>query len=85
MQSKNVMDYKLGKRIYNPITPSPARTMENRLFRSALFATYQLTLLLGITLLPVALVARQFGVTLPINRIVTRLADAYEDTAPNSD
>ncbi|WP_136715469.1 hypothetical protein [Halorientalis salina] len=59
--------------------------MENRLFRSALFATYQLTLLLGITLLPVALVARQFGVTLPIHRIVTRLADAYEDTAPNSD
>jgi len=58
--------------------------MENRLYRSALFTTYQLTLLLGIALLPVALVARQFGVTLPIHRIVTRLADAYEDASPNA-
>ena len=57
--------------------------MENRLYRSALFATYQLTLLLGITLLPVALVMRQFGVTLPIHRIVTRLADAHENATPN--
>ncbi|MFB6178914.1 MAG: hypothetical protein ABEI77_04230 [Halorientalis sp.] len=57
--------------------------MENRLYRSALFAMYQLTLLLGIALLPVALVVRQFGVTLPIHRVVSRLADAYEDASPD--
>ena len=39
-----------------------ARTMETRLYRETLFVLYQLTLLLGIALLPLALVARQFGV-----------------------
>ena len=58
--------------------------MENRLYRSALFAVYQFTLLLGIVLLPVALVMRQFGVTLPIHRIVARLADAYENATPDA-
>ena len=57
--------------------------MENRLYRSALFAAYQLTLMLGIVMLPVALVMRQFGVTLPIHRMVARLADAYENASPN--
>jgi len=52
--------------------------METDLYRGTLFVLYQLTLLLGIALLPLALVARQFGVTLPIHRAVDRLGAAYE-------
>lgn len=58
--------------------------MANRLYRSVLFATYQFSLLLGIALLPVALMMRQIGITLPINRMVSRLADAYEETSPST-
>lgn len=55
--------------------------MESRLYRGALFALYQISLLLGITLLPLAIVARQFGVTLPVHRAIDKLADAYDDAS----
>jgi hypothetical protein len=54
--------------------------MESRLHRATLFALYQLSVLLGIAFLPVALVARQAGVTLPIHRTIERLGAAYEQT-----
>ena len=52
--------------------------MESRLYRTTLLALYQMSLLLGILVMPFALVARQVGVTLPVHRVVTRLGDAYE-------
>lgn len=52
--------------------------MESRLYNATLFALYQLSVLLGIVLLPVALVARRAGVMLPIHRIIDRLGKAYE-------
>lgn len=51
-------------------------------YRAALFALYQLSLLVGVLLLPVALAARRLGVTLPLGRLVERLGDAYAETAP---
>ena len=55
------------------------RKME-RLHQFALLVTYQLTLMAGILLLPVALLTERFGVRLPINRAVTGLKQRYEQT-----
>lgn len=54
----------------------------NGLYRATLLAVYQLTLLLGIALLPVALITRQFGVELPIDRAVLSVKEVYEQTGP---
>jgi len=43
-----------------------------------LLALYQTTLLLGILLLPVALLARRVGVPFPFHRLVRRLGAAYD-------
>jgi len=53
-------------------------TMESRPYRALVFALYQLTLIAGIALMPVALLARQAGLSLPVHRLVTRLGTAYE-------
>lgn len=55
--------------------------MAGTLYRTTLFALYQLALLAGVLLLPVALAARQAGVRLPLGRLVDRLGDAYEAAA----
>jgi len=51
--------------------------MVARLYTAALFALYQLTLLLGILLLPVAMITERFGLRLPMDRVVSGLNDAY--------
>ncbi|WP_424019026.1 hypothetical protein ACOZ4N_06025 [Halorientalis pallida] len=55
--------------------------METRLHSGLLFALYQLSLMLGIALMPVAFVTSRFGVNLPIHRMVDRLGAAYERTS----
>lgn len=55
--------------------------MFERLTRPILFGAYQLSLLLGVVLLPVALLLGRLGVTLPVHRIVEGLSVAYERTA----
>jgi hypothetical protein len=45
--------------------------------RIAAFTVYQLSLLLGLLLLPVALVARQGGVTLPFDKLLERSRRAH--------
>ena len=55
--------------------------MMARLYRTTLFALYQCSLALGILLLPMALLAERAGVSLPIDRLVTRLHDAHEAAA----
>jgi hypothetical protein len=58
--------------------------MESRLYNTTLLALYQLTVLLGIALLPVALAARRVGIELPIHKMIARLGDAYDETTANT-
>ena len=51
-----------------------------RIYRATLLALYQMTLLVGILLMPLALVTSKFGVRLPIDRAILRLKKAYEQT-----
>jgi hypothetical protein len=53
-----------------------------RIHRATLLVLYQLALIAGIALLPVAMVTDRLGVRLPIHRAVRRLGDAYERAAP---
>lgn len=48
-----------------------------RLYRAALLALYQVSLLVGIALFPFAVVARRAGIHLPIDRVVERFRTAY--------
>ena len=49
--------------------------------RATLFVLYQASIVCGIVLLPVALLARRGGVTIPIGRVVERLGRAYENAS----
>lgn len=49
-----------------------------RIHRATLFALYQLTLVAGIALLPLALVTSRLGFRLPVDRVVTKTKEAYE-------
>ena len=51
------------------------------LYRAAVLALYQISILLGIALLPVALAAHRAGVSLPVDRLLGRLDSAYERAA----
>ena len=51
-----------------------------RLYRTLLFALYQLTLLSGIVLMPLALVTERLGLSLPVDRAVLSLKSAYEQS-----
>ncbi|WP_049930530.1 hypothetical protein [Halosimplex carlsbadense] len=53
--------------------------MRSTLNRATVFALYQLTLLAGILLLPLALVMRKAGITLPVHRAVSRANETYEE------
>lgn len=53
-----------------------------RLTRATLFVMYQMTLIAGIALLPIALLTRRVGVRLPIDRAVLGLKEAYEARQP---
>jgi hypothetical protein len=54
--------------------------MAARLYTATVFALYQLALLAGIVLLPVAMVTERFGVRLPVHRAVDGLNEAYEQS-----
>lgn len=47
-------------------------------YRTSLLVLHQLTVALGILLLPVALLARQAGIRLPIRRIVKASTESLE-------
>jgi hypothetical protein len=55
--------------------------MRTPLTRALLFALYQTSVAASILLLPLALVTRQAGFTLPAHRVVNRLERAYDATA----
>ncbi len=53
--------------------------MKSRVYRATLFALYQFSIAIGIVAMPIALAARQAGFTLPINRLLMRIGEAYEN------
>ena len=53
--------------------------MASRLYQALVLATYQISIALGIMLLPVALLAQRAGIPLPIGRLVERLGKAYNE------
>ncbi|MEZ3115084.1 hypothetical protein RYH80_04010 [Halobaculum sp. MBLA0147] len=53
-------------------------TATTRARRATTFALHQLTLLVGILVLPVALLARRAGVVLPIRRLVEWANETYD-------
>ena len=55
--------------------------MKSRATRATLFALYQLSILAGIALLPVSVVTRRLGLTLPAGRIVASLGETYENAS----
>ena len=54
--------------------------MIDRVYRTTLFALYQLCILLGIVVMPLALVTKQVGITVPVHRLLVRVEGAYERT-----
>ncbi|UPV74111.1 hypothetical protein M0R89_16420 [Halorussus limi] len=55
--------------------------MPTRIHRAILFALYQTSVAASILLLPLAILTRQLGVTLPAHKIVQKLEYAYDATA----
>ena len=55
--------------------------MTASLYRAFVFALYQISVVLGIALLPIALVANRAGIPLPYGQVITRLDSAWERTA----
>jgi len=55
--------------------------MASRPYTAALFMLYQLSLLAGILLFPLAVLTRRAGLELPVHRVVSRLGSAYEQAA----
>lgn len=52
--------------------------MIQRAYHATVFALYQLTVAVGIALLPLALAVRKFGIAIPAHRVVESLASACE-------
>jgi|GEM_PF-838831 len=58
--------------------PTPESAMKTRLASATLFALYQLSLVTGLLLLPIAVLANRVGVTIPVHRLLDRVQHAYE-------
>ncbi|MDZ7730761.1 MAG: hypothetical protein U5K37_07330 [Natrialbaceae archaeon] len=52
--------------------------MISRVKRATLFALYQLSIMIGIIAMPLALATHQVGVSLPVHRLIAWSEDAYE-------
>ncbi len=60
-------------KVYIPLLVRVGTVMLETASRFTTFALYQLTVLLGIVLLPVALAARRVGVTLPVATVIEQM------------
>lgn len=58
--------------------------MDSTLYRSTLFALYQISLIMAIVMLPLAVMTKQMGFTLPAHKPVDRFGSAYEQAAENT-
>lgn len=52
--------------------------MFDRTRRTTLFVAYQLTIMLGILTMPIALALRRVGLTIPLHKVVESIERAYE-------
>lgn len=52
--------------------------MIESLYRAGAFAAYQITLVVGIVLMPLVLFARRLGVTIPFGDLVAATGQAYD-------
>ncbi|SEQ38694.1 hypothetical protein [Natrinema salaciae] len=52
--------------------------MISRAYHATLFALYQLCIVIGIVAMPLAIAARQAGLTLPVHRVLANVEEAYE-------
>jgi len=55
--------------------------MIDSLQRKTMFALYQCTVILGIALMPVALLARRAGIALPLDSLLRTVGNAYDSVA----
>lgn len=53
--------------------------MKSRVHYATTFALYQLTVAIGIVAMPLAIAARQAGLTIPLHRLLARVEAAYDD------
>lgn len=58
--------------------------MRSHIQRAAVFVLYQLSLLTGIVLLPMAVAMSRVGIELPVHRVVDRFNRAYDHAASNT-
>jgi hypothetical protein len=56
--------------------------MKSRAHRATLFALYQLCIVVGILAMPLAMITRQVGFTLPLHRLIENVGEAYEAAQP---
>ncbi|NKE36213.1 hypothetical protein GWG54_10365 [Natronococcus sp. JC468] len=55
--------------------------MKTRAYHATLFALYQLSIVVGIFVMPLAMATRQAGYTLPIHRLIETVGEAYDDVS----
>ncbi|AHF99233.1 hypothetical protein HALLA_10590 [Halostagnicola larsenii XH-48] len=53
--------------------------MKSRAHNALLFAMYQLCIVVGIAAMPLAIVANQIGLSLPVHRVLANVGEAYEN------
>lgn len=53
-----------------------------RVYRATVFALYQVALVMGIVLMPLALVTQRVGLRPPMDRVILGLKAAYERAEP---
>jgi hypothetical protein len=58
--------------------------MIQRAYRTSLLVLYQLTVVVGILAMPLALAARRVGLTVPVRPVVQGVGDAYESVDPET-
>lgn len=61
-------------------SPIESRSTMERVYRATLLVLYQLTLIVGILMMPLAMVTERLGIRIPVHRAVRRLGNAYEQT-----
>ena len=69
----------IGEDIYGT-TGLRMDTMAASLYRASVLALYQISIVLGIALLPVALAANRAGISFPVGRVFERIDSVYERT-----
>lgn len=73
-----------AQNVYIMGSSHPGRKMIDSLQRTTLLVAYQLSIIVGILLLPIAMLAKRGGITLPIHRLIDRLEPAGDGVETRS-